>query len=170
MLLSAQGDRMDSTFAPYQHLYPSKFHLLSPSVMSSEATTEETSAHIRSLLQQSPSCRVKGVLRHLQEHVIKWNPTTQQQTTPSTEDGEGSNKIAVMIYSFSEVNFMISHAGIRMCIILVAMSFLSLVYSWSCMLVISKPWHGFVLFLKPSPQARYRHVSCCTAASIHQLF
>lgn len=105
---------MDAAFAPYQQLYPSKFQLFSPTATaagatdSSQATADETDAYIRSLLTQLPSARVQSVLHQLQEHlngiVQSTTATATQPKASAGDDGDENNKIAVLIYSFSEVN------------------------------------------------------------------
>jgi hypothetical protein len=76
--------------------------------MSPTATisSENDNTNIRNMLQQTPSTRVQQVLQQLQLRLAEIHAANKQVHTSSAtkSDSENGDKVAVMIYSFSEVN------------------------------------------------------------------
>lgn len=102
---------MDSAFAPYQLMYPARFRLLSPTTLTVSAEDGPVADDIiRNLLLKTHSVRLQDVLHRLQTNLSHIdNATTITLTTPATpssskDASENCDKIAVMLYSFSEVH------------------------------------------------------------------
>lgn len=111
------GDRVDSAFVPYEVMYSHRFCLLSstatifPQTLSSPLSNDM----IWELLQQTPTARLESVLHLLQKRLLNLESTSSSTpllsattAVPSKEASENCTKIAVMLYSFSE---LVLHVG-----------------------------------------------------------
>ena len=79
--------------------------------MNIEDGTDEA---VRAVLGCSSVNRIKSVLNALEERLNAMNATPVSEHKPNDENNEKGNKVAVMIYSFSEVFFFcICQSGIN---------------------------------------------------------